>query len=58
MIHLKSCHGFDLLKFLGEELDKIDKIDLIETFMVYKGYNIEVPCIVDEKGMGLYEINP
>lgn len=53
MVHLKQ--GVDLLRFLSEELDKIDKIDSIETFMVYKGYNIKVPYIVDEKDLGAYE---
>jgi Lrp/AsnC family transcriptional regulator, regulator for asnA, asnC and gidA len=46
-VHLKS--GFGLLEFLGEELGRIDRIESIETYMVYKGFNIKVPYITDEK---------
>ncbi len=46
-VHLKT--GFGLLEFLSEELGRIDRIESIETFMVYKGYNIKVPYIADEK---------
>jgi len=55
MVHLK--HGFNLLRFLSEKLSKIDRIDAIETFMVYKGLNIKVPYIVDAKDMGEYDLN-
>ena len=43
--HLKA--DFGLLEFLGDELGKVDRIESIETYMVYKGYNIKVPYITD-----------
>lgn len=46
-VHLKS--NFGLLEFLSEELGRIERIESVETFMVYKGYNIKVPYITDEK---------
>ncbi|MCG8452649.1 MAG: Lrp/AsnC family transcriptional regulator [Spirochaetales bacterium] len=48
-VHLKSSFG--LLEFLSEELGKVKGIDAVETFMVYKGYNIKVPYIVDERDL-------
>ncbi len=44
-VHLKA--DFGLLEFLGKELGRIDRIESIETYMVYKGYNIKVPYITD-----------
>lgn len=52
-VHLKT--GFGLLEFLSEELGHIDRIESVETFMVYKGYNIKVPYIVDEKDLNEVE---
>ena len=46
-VHLKT--GFGLLEFLSEELGRVDRIESVETFMVYKGFNIKVPYITDEK---------
>ena len=48
-VHLKS--GFGLLEFLSEELGRIDRIESVETFMVYKGFNIKVPYIIDERDL-------
>jgi len=48
-VHLK--HGFGHLEFLSEELSKIDRIEGIESFLVYKGFNIKVPYITDDKEM-------
>ena len=48
-VHLK--HGFGHLEFLSEELSKIDRLDSIESFLVYKGFNIKVPYITDDKEM-------
>lgn len=48
-VHLK--HGFGHLEFLSEELSKIERLDSIESFMVYKGFNIKVPYITDDKEM-------
>jgi Lrp/AsnC family transcriptional regulator, regulator for asnA, asnC and gidA len=38
--------GFGLLEFLSREIDKIQGIQSIETFIVYKGYNDKVPYIL------------
>ncbi len=48
-VHLK--HGFGHLEFLSEELSKVDRIESIESFIVYKGFNTKVPYITDEKDM-------
>ena len=44
MVHLKQ--GFDLLRFLSEELDKIDRIDSIETFMAVSYTHLTLPTIL------------
>ena len=36
--------GFGLLEFYTEELSKIDEIRSVEAFVVYKSYNIKLPC--------------
>ncbi len=36
--------GFGLLEFYTEELAKIDEIQSVEAFVVYKSYNIKLPC--------------
>lgn len=46
-VHLK--HGFGLLEFLSEELSHVDRIESIETFMVYKSFQIKVPYITSEQ---------
>ena len=48
-VHLKSEYG--LLEFLSNQLGRIDRIESIETYMVYKGFNIKVPYITDEQDM-------
>ena len=37
--------GFGLLEFYTEEIAKIKGIDSVETFVVYKSYNLKVPSI-------------
>jgi Lrp/AsnC family transcriptional regulator for asnA, asnC and gidA len=37
---------FDLLQFYTEEVSKIEGIQSVETFVVYKGYNLKVPYIL------------
>jgi Lrp/AsnC family transcriptional regulator, regulator for asnA, asnC and gidA len=37
---------FTLLDFLSTEIDKIDEIQTVETFVVYKNYNMQVPYIL------------
>lgn len=36
--------GFGLLEFYTEELSKIEDIQSVEAFVVYKCYNIKIPC--------------
>lgn len=36
--------GFGLLEFYTEELSKVDEIQSVEAFVVYKCYNIKIPC--------------
>lgn len=38
--------GFGLLEFYTEEVAKIAEVQSVETFVVYKGYNLKVPYIV------------
>ncbi len=37
--------GFDLLEFYTEEISKIAGVNSVETFVVYKSYNLKVPYI-------------
>ena len=37
--------GFGLLEFYTEEVAKISDVQSVETFVVYKGYNLKVPYI-------------
>ena len=37
---------FTLLDFLSKEIDKIESIQTVETFVVYKNYNMQVPYIL------------
>jgi len=48
-VHLK--HGFGYLEFLSDELSKVDRIESIESFLVYKGCNIKIPYITGENEM-------
>ncbi len=36
--------GFGLLEFYTEELSKVKEIGSVEAFVVYKCYNIKIPC--------------
>lgn len=38
--------GFGLLEFYTEEVVKITDVRSVETFVVYKGYNLKVPYIL------------
>ena len=38
--------GFGLLEFYTEEVGKIADVQSVETFVVYKGYNLKVPYIL------------
>ena len=37
---------FDLLEFISEHVAKIDGVQTVESFIVYKGYNLKVPYIL------------
>lgn len=38
--------GFGLLEFYTEEVSRIEDVQSVETFVVYKGYNLKVPYIL------------
>ena len=44
MVLLKE--GFGLLEFYTEQAIKIKDVRSVETFVVYKGYNLKVPYIL------------
>ncbi len=37
--------GFDLLEFYTEEVSKVEGVQNVETFVIYKSYNLKVPYI-------------
>ncbi|RKX75464.1 MAG: Lrp/AsnC family transcriptional regulator [Spirochaetes bacterium] len=39
--------GFGLLEFYTQEIDKVQDVLSTETFVVYKGYNMKVPYVLD-----------
>jgi Lrp/AsnC family transcriptional regulator for asnA, asnC and gidA len=39
--------GFGLLEFYTEEVSKIADVQSVETFVVYKGYNLKVPYVLE-----------
>jgi Lrp/AsnC family transcriptional regulator for asnA, asnC and gidA len=39
--------GFGLLEFYTEEVSKITDVQSVETFVVYKSYNLKVPYVLD-----------
>jgi Lrp/AsnC family transcriptional regulator for asnA, asnC and gidA len=41
--------GFDLLEFYTEEVSRLSDVQSVETFVVYKSYNLKVPYILDEE---------
>ena len=45
LVQVLFKEGFDLLEFYTEEVSKIDGINSVETFVVYKSYNLKVPYI-------------
>ena len=38
--------GFELLQFYTEEVYRLEDVRSVETFVVYKGYNLKVPYIL------------
>ena len=45
IVLLKS--GFGLLEFYTEEVSKITDVQSVETFVVYKSYNLKVPYMLE-----------
>lgn len=41
--------GFDLLEFYTEEVSKLSDVQSVETFVVYKSYNLKVPYVLDNE---------
>ena len=39
--------GFGLLEFYTEEVSKIKEVQSVETFVVYKSYNLKVPYVLE-----------
>jgi Lrp/AsnC family transcriptional regulator for asnA, asnC and gidA len=39
--------GFGLLEFYTEEVSKIQDVQSVETFVVYKSYNMKVPYVLE-----------
>jgi Lrp/AsnC family transcriptional regulator for asnA, asnC and gidA len=39
--------GLDLLEFYTEEVSKLADVQSVETFVVYKSYNLKLPYILD-----------
>jgi Lrp/AsnC family transcriptional regulator for asnA, asnC and gidA len=38
--------GFGLLEFYTQEVSRVEDVQSVETFVVYKGYNIRVPYVL------------
>ena len=39
--------GFGLLEFYTDEVSKISDVQSVETFVVYKSYNLKIPYVID-----------
>jgi Lrp/AsnC family transcriptional regulator for asnA, asnC and gidA len=39
--------GFGLLEFYTEEVSRLSSVQSVETFVVYKSYNLRVPYILE-----------
>ena len=45
MVLLKT--GFGLLEFYTEEVSQLGDVQSVETFVVYKSYNLKIPYVID-----------
>ena len=45
MVLLKT--GFGLLEFYTEEVSTLEGVHSVETFVVYKSYNLKIPYVID-----------
>jgi Lrp/AsnC family transcriptional regulator for asnA, asnC and gidA len=39
--------GFGLLEFYSQEVSKLKDVQSVETFVVYKSYNLKIPYVID-----------
>jgi Lrp/AsnC family transcriptional regulator for asnA, asnC and gidA len=39
--------GFGLLEFYTEEVSRLKDVQSVETFVVYKSYNLKIPYVID-----------
>jgi len=39
-------HDYSLLEFITEQVARIEEVQSVESFIVYKGYNLKVPYII------------
>lgn len=46
MLMVMLNEGFGLLEFYTEEVSKIEEVQSVETFVIYKAYNLKVPYIL------------
>ncbi len=46
LVNVLFKKGFGLLEFYTEEMSKIEGVGSVETFVVYKSYNLKVPYIL------------
>ncbi|MDJ0782599.1 MAG: Lrp/AsnC family transcriptional regulator [Desulfosarcinaceae bacterium] len=46
MLQVLLKEGFGLLEFYNDEVSRIDGIQAVETFVVYKGYNLRAPYLL------------
>lgn len=46
VIQVLTNDDFGILEFYTEEVSKVDEVQSVETFVVYKGYNLRVPYLL------------
>jgi Lrp/AsnC family transcriptional regulator for asnA, asnC and gidA len=46
MLAVLLKEGFGLLEFYTDEVSQVDEVSSVETFVVYKGFNLKVPYIL------------
>lgn len=46
ILHVLLNESFSLLEFYTQEVSRIQDVQSVETFVVYKGYNVRVPYVL------------
>lgn len=46
IVEVLTNEEFGILEFYTEEVSKIEEVQSVETFVVYKGYNLRVPYLL------------